>query len=186
MAPSTIRLWNAAMLRPFFKNDGLAVRPVICGEALFKFAMAACFAACNKQIARGLGRDQFGSRKQDGAGQMVAQVSAALTLAPEDVVVCTDVKNAFGSILRSALWKAALDACPKLAGVMQHLFGAGATKMWAEQADGTYKCLEMHRGTGQGGPESMPLYCMMAGAQDCELARWASFASIWATAGATR
>ena len=152
MAPCTARLWSAAMLRPFFKSDGNAIRPVICGEALFKYAMAACFRACSKQIAKGLGRDQYGSRKHDGAGQMVAQVSAALVLAPEDVVVCTDAKNAFGSILRSTQWGTALDACPRLAGIMQHLFGAGSTMMWAEQADGSYKGLEMHRGTGQGGP----------------------------------
>ena len=136
MAVGTIRIWNAAMLRPFFKGDGISVRPVICGEALFKFAMAVCFAACSKQIARGLGRDQYGSRKQDGAGQMVAQVSAALTLAPEDVVVCTDAKNAFGSILRSTLWRSALDACPKLAGVMQPLIGAGAARMWRSKKMG--------------------------------------------------
>ena len=94
-------------------------------------------------------------------------MSAALTLAPMDVVVCTDAKNAFGSILRSSLRKAALDACPKLAGVLQHLFGAGPTRMWAEQEDGGHQRLEMHRGTGQGGPESMPLYCLAA-AKQCE------------------
>ena len=98
---------------------------------------------------------------------MVAQVSAALTLAPVDAVVCTDAQNAFGSILRSSLWKLPLDACPRLAGVMQHLFGAGPTRMWAEKEAGGYRCLEMHRGTGQGGPERMPLYCMAA-ARQCE------------------
>ena len=49
MSAASIRLWNAAMLRPFFKGDGVSIRLVICGEALFKFAMAVCFAACNKQ-----------------------------------------------------------------------------------------------------------------------------------------
>ena len=49
MPAASSRLWNAAMLRPFFKGDGVSIRPVICGEALFKFAMAVCFAACNKQ-----------------------------------------------------------------------------------------------------------------------------------------
>ena len=167
MPAASTRLWNAAMLRPFFKSDGVAIRPATGGEALFKFAMAVCFAARSKQVSRALGPDQFGSRKQDGAGQMVAQVSAALTLAPMDAVVCTVAKNVVGSILRSTLWKAALDACPKLAGVLQHLFGAGPTRMWAEQESGGYQCLEMHRGTGHGGPESMPLYCLAA-AKQCE------------------
>ena len=133
MQAVTARLWSAAMLRPFFKADGVSIRPVICGEALYKFAMAVCFSACSKAVSKALGPDQFGSRKQDGAGQMVSQVGAARTLAPLEAVVCTDAKNAFGSILRSSLWKAALDACPRLAGVMQHLFGAGPTRMWAEK-----------------------------------------------------
>ena len=96
---------------------------------------------------------------------MVAQVSAALVLAPADAVVCTDARNAFGSVLRSLLWKAALDACPRLAGVLQHLFGAGPTRMWAEKDEGDYECLEVQRGAGQGGLESMPLYCMAAARQ---------------------
>ena len=34
----------------------------------------------------------------------------------------------------------------------------------------------MQRGTGQGGPDNMPLYCMMVGAQDRELRIWAAAA----------
>ena len=36
----------------------------------------------------------------------------------------------------------------------------------------------MHRGAGQGESEGMPMCCMMAGAQDKELRRWAAAARI--------
>ena len=104
-----LQLWTAAMLRPFYKSDGVAIRPVVCGEALFKFAMAASFSTCREAVDRAFGPDQFGARKQDGAGQMIAQVQAALMLSPDEVVVCIDATNAVGSVLRSTLWKAALD-----------------------------------------------------------------------------
>ena len=38
MPAASTRLWNAAMLRPFFKSDGVAIRPATGGEALFKLA----------------------------------------------------------------------------------------------------------------------------------------------------
>ena len=56
---------------------------------------------------------------------MIAHVSATMVFALEKTAVCTDARNAGGSGLRSTMWKAALDACPKLAGVLQNLFGKG-------------------------------------------------------------
>ena len=89
-----------------------------------------------------------------------------MALALGGVVVCTDAKSAFDSVLRSALWKATLDVCPRPAGVLQNLFGVEHTVMWAEDVSGAHGKICRCRGTGQGGPESMPLCCVMAGAQD--------------------
>ena len=112
MQAASVRLWTAAMLRPFFEADGVSIRPVICGEALFKFAMAVCFSACS-------------SGGQQGPWPGPVWLADAGRSRPDG---CTG--------LRSSRWRAALDACPRLAGVMQHLFGAGPTRMWAEKEAG--------------------------------------------------
>ena len=91
------------MVRPFCKADGIKTRPVVVGEALFPIAMATCFGARNAATDRAFGPCPFGARKHDGAGQMIAQVSAALMTAPEEAVVCLDARNALGAVLRSAL-----------------------------------------------------------------------------------
>ena len=68
MQSGVAQLWSAALARPFFESDGVSVRPVVCGEALFKSAMAVCFASCNKAVDRAVGPGQIGARKHDGAG----------------------------------------------------------------------------------------------------------------------
>ena len=56
---------------------------------------------------------------------------------------------------------------------MLSLFGAGPTRLWADAGMGEFVPIMQHRGTGQGGPESMPLYCMCVGRLDRELQWWA-------------
>ena len=68
-----------------------------------------------------------------------------MQIAPDHAVVSADAKAAFGSVYRSALWKAALDACPKLAGVLQTLFGVQYTALWAEKEVGGYEKLRVAR-----------------------------------------
>ena len=45
--------------------------------------------------------------------------------------------------------------------------------MWAENKRGNFDCLKMRRGAGQGGPESTPLYCVLAAAQTAQLQSFA-------------
>ena len=171
MQPAIAQLWNAAW-RVLFMVDGNSVRPVAHGEAFFKFAMATCVAACHGAIDQAYGPSQCGARKHDGAGQMIAQVSAALVLAPDEAMVCTDATNAVASVLRSPIWLAAVDVRPRPAGVPQNLCGANHTMRRALGAGGIVVNRYMHRGAGRGGPERLPLRYMLAGAQGNELRRW--------------
>ena len=135
MAAWVSRLRAGALALPLVKSDGQTTRPVVCGEALFEFVRAVCFAPCNDAVDRSCGPSSLVARKPGGAGQMVVQVSTARELAP--IVVCTDARRTFGSALRSSVWKSALGACPSLAGVEQNLLGAGHTVVWAEVGNGT-------------------------------------------------
>ena len=56
---STAQLSTAGLVRPFFKGDGVSVRPVERGEALFTFAMAACIGARNGAVYRAYGPCQL-------------------------------------------------------------------------------------------------------------------------------
>ena len=73
-----------------------------------------------------------------------------MQIKPDQAVVSIDAKNAFGLVYRSALWKAALDACPKLVGAFQTLVGVQCAAMWAETEGGNFEKLCMVRGAGQG------------------------------------
>ena len=58
------------------------------------------------------------------------------------------------------------------------MFGVEYTVMWAESEGGNHEEIRMARRTGHGGPERMPLYCMMAGAQERALRTWAIAAKV--------
>ena len=55
----------------------LSIRPVLCGEALLKFAMGTCVRGSNAQIADSVSDRQYGAGRSGGAGQEVAEVRAA-------------------------------------------------------------------------------------------------------------
>jgi hypothetical protein len=43
--PNTAEIWTPSLVRPFYKTDGVSIRPVICSEALMKYAVAAAMTA---------------------------------------------------------------------------------------------------------------------------------------------
>ena len=99
--------WSARSLRLIARGRG----PLSAARLCPQLALYTVFGACVVQV----GTAQFGARAQDGVCQMIAHISASMELEPSCVVVCTDARSALGSALRSAVWKAAIDGCPRLA-----------------------------------------------------------------------
>ena len=114
ISPWLASLWSSAIARPFWKNSHqMAVRPILCGEALLKFAMGVCVLGAEKQIQKIAGRSQFGIG--NNPEQLVAQVRAAAALRPHRALLSLDFKNAFGSVR----WATPSNALPPLFPVLQ-------------------------------------------------------------------
>ena len=141
-------------MRPFCKADGVGVRPVICREALCKLAAGAIFRSCAREVGRPCDYTQYGSRRQDGAGQIIAQVQAGMAVAPEDIAVSTDARTAFGMVHRSCLWRSAIGWCPRMAGFLLVVFGNGPIQLWADEGEGCVASKQIGRGIGQSGRKS--------------------------------
>ena len=60
ISPWLAELWTGALARPFWKDDRQAsVRPILCGEALYKFALAVCVTGSAPQVAEAVGPWQY-------------------------------------------------------------------------------------------------------------------------------
>ena len=91
VAPWAAEMWTHALARPFFKGNMVDVRPVLCGEALLKFAMGCCVQDNAAAIAMGVGEHQFGAGRAGGASLEVSQVRAAATKQPDLGMATLDV-----------------------------------------------------------------------------------------------
>ena len=98
VAPWVAALWSGALTRPFFKANGVSVRPVLCSEALVKFATGTVVAAADKELHRAMGLRQFGGGRAGGAALEVDQVRAAAGRYPNRGLSALDVQTAFGDV----------------------------------------------------------------------------------------
>lgn len=55
IAPWLADLWTGALVRPFFKANGSDVRPILCAEALLKFAIGTTVRRLDHQLAAAMG-----------------------------------------------------------------------------------------------------------------------------------
>ena len=85
-------------MRPFFKSNGIDVRPILCAEALLKFAVGTTVRRVDPQLANAMGDRQFGAGRRGGAALEIAELRAAAKLNPDYAIVSLDIKNAFGSV----------------------------------------------------------------------------------------
>ena len=61
ISPWLAKLWTGALARPFWKSpEQSAIRPVLCGEGLLKFAMGVCVRGSLQQVRAAVGAHQFG------------------------------------------------------------------------------------------------------------------------------
>jgi hypothetical protein len=74
-------------VRPFYKANGVSIRPVICGEALMKYAMAAAMTTLLPRLGSAFGPHQYGAGRAGGAERELYEVRASMrhhdTPAPE-------------------------------------------------------------------------------------------------------
>ena len=85
-------------MTPFFKANGNDVQPILCAEALLKFAVGAAVRRVDHQLANAMGDGQFGAGRRGGAALEIGELRAAAKLNPDYAMTSLDIKNAFGSV----------------------------------------------------------------------------------------
>ena len=159
-------LWTPAIARPFFKNaDCRAVRPVLCCEALLKFAMGVCVRGSGKQTAAGVGDFQFGAGREGGAHAEIAQVRAAARAFPGRAFISLDVKNAFGAVEWARALRAVLRRAPQLAAPLAACWQPGCvlvyTQLPQEAEVNGWHCFAIYGSLVQGNCEAHIVFCLV-------------------------
>ena len=130
-----------ALARPFWKNaDQRTVRPIMCTEALVKFAFGIVAASAKAQIEVAAGPYQFGAGRPAGAEHEIAEIRAAVTNRPTTTLVSLDIKNA-----------------PPLAA----LWSNGSTCVYTAQEDGTWASFSFTGSLVQGNVEAHLAFCLL-------------------------
>ena len=161
ITPWAAELLTAAIARPFYKDENrLKIRPVLCGEALYKFAMGLVVRATAPRTAAACGPRQY-ALQSGGASKEVFEVRAAARAWPMRPLIAIDVRNAFGALS----WPVALAAAaavPALAAAVAAAWAPGRTRLWTAAPDGTWTGAWLSGSVIQGNPEGSPLYCLVA------------------------
>ena len=160
--PWAARMWTQQLCRPFFKGDGMGVRPVLCGEALYKFASACAVYAATRSLALAVGDAQYGAGKPGGAALELGEVQAESRDRPHDALVSLDIKNAFGSIGWANALRITANLAPKLAHFLSSAWAPGSLRIWTQAAD-RQSWTPMHAigSLVQGGPEAHQVFCLI-------------------------
>ena len=166
-AQGTVQPWAAAswshqICRPFFKGDSVGVRPVMCGEALFKYAAACAIFAATRSIQAAVGDFQYGAVRSGGAALQLAEVHAETRAHPDDVIASLDVKNAFGSITWADALRVTTAVAPKLAPFLGAIWGPGHQTIWTQAtSNGGWTSAAIAGSLVQGGPEAHNVFCLV-------------------------
>ena len=75
------------MVRPFFKANGIDVRPILCAEPLRKYAVGTCIRKVYKFLCAAMGDRQFGAGRRGGNAQEIGEIRAAARLRLQDALV---------------------------------------------------------------------------------------------------
>jgi len=95
-------------------------------------AMAVIVAGAHAQIEEGVGTNQFGAGRQNGAYDEVAQVRAAARAYPDRPLVSLDIKNAFGSVRWEHALKLVLTHVPRLAPALRVIWAFRETFVYIQ------------------------------------------------------
>ena len=160
IAPWLAALWTPSMARPFWKDKRqLSVRPVLCGEALLKFAMGVCVLGSSRQVLAAVGPSQHGVG--GNPEQIVGQVRAAAAHRPDRALLSLDFKNAFGCVQ----WADALDglvaSAPRLAVPVARQWALRSTQVFVQVSPGQWEPISVTGGLTQGFAEAQPIFCIV-------------------------
>ena len=155
-------LWTHQLCRPFFKSDGVDIRPVMCGEALYKFASSCTIFVISRSLTAAMGDHQYGAGRSGGAALELAHVQAEVSAQPDHALVSLDIKNAFGAILWATALRITIKRCPRLARFLTCAWQAGYQRLWVQTPDPhDWDFIDAVGSLIQGGPEAHQIFCLV-------------------------
>lgn len=105
------------------KPEG-GIRPIAIGEAWYRVAMHCALAAAGREAGVALAPLQVGVGTSGGVDAIAHAVTSALASDPDNVVMSVDMRNAFNTVSRAAVFAAVKEHVPTLLPVVQWAYGA--------------------------------------------------------------
>ena len=162
MPPWATAIWSGALARPFWKTpEQRTVRPILCTEALVKFAFGIVAFSARAQIEVAAGQYQYGAGRPAGAENEIAEIRAAAASRPAATFVSLDVKNAFGSVHWHQALEVLLAAAPKLAPPLASLWANGHTEIYTAHESGSWERFRITGSLVQGNVEAHLVFCLL-------------------------
>ena len=184
ISPWLAELWTGALVRPFFKSNGLDVRPILCAEAMLKYAVGASIRTVDRGIADAVGDRQFGAGRVGGVFKEVAEVRAATQLHPDRPLLSLDIENAFGSVEWADALTAVIERVPRLAPLLAIQWHALQIRLWLRDADGVgWHVMMIYGSLLQGGLDGHPVFCVLIGVVLMHIRSDGRVSTFWALIG---
>ena len=182
ISPWLADMWTGALVRPFFKANGVDVRPILCAEALLKFAVGTAVRRVDNQLATAMGDRQFGAGRRGGAALEIGELRAASKLNPEHAFVSLDIKNAFGSVEWKDALRTVTAAVPKLAPLLAIQWQACQIRLWLRDANGIgWHAFVICGSLLQGGLDGHPVFCLVIGVVVTKISTHSEIVHHWRT-----
>ena len=176
-------MWTHAVARPFFKGDLVGVRPVLCAEALLKFAVACCVQGASPAIRHAVDEHQLGAGKSGGASLKASQVRAAATKPPHLCLATLDVQKAFGAVewADALLVATVVKKAPQLAHLLAAMWRPRRMAIWLQEEAGPgWHVIYVFGSLVQGGHEASPTLCLVIAVVIEQASGRLQTAAVWA------
>ena len=136
ISPWLADMWTGALVRPFFKANGIDIRPILCAEPLLKYAVGTCIRKVDKLVSAAMGDRQCGAGRRRGTSQEIGEIRAAARLRPQDALVSLDLMNAFGAVQWIDALRAVQSTMPMLGPLLAIQWMTMRLQLWQQDADG--------------------------------------------------
>ena len=148
-------------IAPLSKPGGKGIRPIALFECPLKLATGLLMEHCTPAVAATVAPYQFGIGMPAGAEVMLKTIQAVAAAHPDLAFGSSDVKNAFGTVFRSAALATASKLQPTITPALAQMWQPGPTCMHAQCSPTEWKSLFVSDGVFQGECLSTAIFCLV-------------------------
>lgn len=134
------------------------VRPVVVPNVVKKIALSALQTLLKDDLAKAVGKTQFGIAVKDGVPTAYQAVRTLKQKHAGHVVLSLDASGAFSNIDRTVLDQVCAAKCPIMREVLRQWYGLPGVKVWRTQ--GRSEEMMTDTGVDQGDPVAAALFCI--------------------------